>query len=215
MSFYDNIPEDKLRLGDVLTGYIIVTPEFAEPSTDKAYKIRLEPHKLFVVMTPCCSVGKEQKKISITPLLSVRDSLFQNTFLKEDLTRVNRKMEAKNTLHEKQWEKLSEEERQKHLKEEYTYAFVDLFVYEEHALLPQYEIKYFDFNSNRKEVLEIGCYMVNFSHIFNVDCNKLMNRNYNPEDSKILQLSIPTREELRRKLAFYYGHIPAEDKLGL
>ena len=59
--------------------------------------------------------------------------------------------------------------------------------------------------------------MIDFKNIYHVNCDKI----FPPEKaidakvfrSKVLQLAIRTRNEMRDKMAFYYGYPPIEDRI--
>jgi len=116
MFYEDQKKSNFLRLGDVVKGFVSAVPEMDEPFTDKKfvnYKVTVELPKLLVVLTPCCSIGDE--KISVVSLeeVGLRSDLFKIPYLKEDMTRVNRKMKAKNAIIPQKWDTLGPEEQMK------------------------------------------------------------------------------------------------------
>ena len=62
-------------------------------------------------------------------------------------------------------------------------------------------------------------YMVDFRNIQTIRCDLIQSREKTKKEdkqilaSKCLQLSKPTREDLRQKLAYYFGRPPLEDEL--
>jgi hypothetical protein len=53
--------------------------------------------------------------------------------------------------------------------------------------------------------------MIDFRRMHKVECDRIANAKQAPLDTKILQLSVDTRAELREKLAAYFWRVPAED----
>ena len=53
--------------------------------------------------------------------------------------------------------------------------------------------------------------MIDFRNTYKINCDKIKAPDNVPHETKILQLSITVRNELRDKLISYYGRIPAED----
>lgn len=210
--FYEANPDPKLRFGDILQGFITSTPMINEPiinSIAKVYKIEINSPNYCVILAPCCSIGP--KIVSITPLIQIRDSFFDNPYFKEDLTRINRQMEPNFAVPPPSWQEFSEDVKARRLSEGREFALLSLFIYERHDLLPKYELY---FKKERKRI-DINYYMIDFKNIFNIHCNILGNPgqeiNKQLKTAKILQLSIETRNELREKISNYYGRIPKED----
>ncbi|MEM2111202.1 MAG: hypothetical protein QXX08_04915 [Candidatus Bathyarchaeia archaeon] len=198
-----------LRFGDVLQGYPSTTPIIEEPMLKESsarYNINVDLPKFTVVMDPCCEI--RNKTISLTPLIQVSRAFFDNPYFAEDLTRINRKMEPQQAVSPTIWEKLPLEEKQKRLEVGRTYALLNLFIYEKHELFPKYILRRKD-----KEDIETNYYMIDFRNTYKLCCDKIISPENSPLESKILQLSIETRSELREKLINYYANIPPEDKI--
>jgi hypothetical protein len=198
-----------LRFGDVLQGYPSTTPIIEKPMLKESvarYNINVDLPKFTVVMDPCCEI--RNKTISLTPLIQVSRAFFDNPYFAEDLTRINRKMEPQQAVSPPIWEKLPLEEKQKRLEVGRTYALLNLFIYEKHELFPKYTLRRKD-----KEDIETNYYMIDFRNTYKLCCDKIISPENSPLESKILQLSIETRSELREKLINYYANIPPEDKI--
>jgi len=203
--FYKQTMDDMLRFGDVLKGYTLAASNIEEPNLSKNYKIDINLPSYCVVLSPCCSIG--EKTISLSPLIKLRGSFFDNPYLKEDITRINREMEPQQSVSPQIWEKFPPEEKEKRLNEGYAYAFVELFVYEKNDLFSRYTI-------NRKnENIETNYYMIDFRNIYKLSCEKIKTPKDAPLESKCLQLSIPARSDLRAKIANYYARVPKEDEV--
>jgi len=204
--FYAEEMSKALRFGDILRGYFSTTPVIKEPILGdpiKNYNIDVNVPAYSVVMDPCCNIG--EKMIALTPLVKVLGPFFDNPYIAQDLTRVNRKMEPQQAIPPHAWEQMSPEKRQERLAEGLGYAFANLFVYEKHDLLLKYTV-------HRKQGnIETNYYMINIKDIYKLRCDKINTPQDAPLESKVLELSIGTRSELREKVVAYYGRIPKED----
>jgi len=205
--FYTTRVSAALRFGDVLRGYFSSTPVIEEPALEEPVekcKIDVDFPGYSVVMDPCCEIG--HKAISLTPLLEVRGSFFDNPYLAEDLTNINRKMEPQQAIPPGAWKDLTPEQKAERLAVGLEYAFVALFVYEKHDLFPKYTMR------RRGENIETNYYLISFRNTYKLCCNKIISPEEAPLKSKVLELSIETRQELRYKMASYYSRVPAEDR---
>jgi len=103
---------------------------------------------------------------------------------------------------------MSPEDKARRLKGEHKpYAFVENFVYEEHGLLKTYTV------DRRAGNIETNYYMLDFRKIYRIECDEVASPEQAPLKTRILELSIPTRGELRDKLAHYFGREPEEDRI--
>lgn len=203
--FYEKEVDKALRFGDVLRGFVLAASDIEEPDSRKSFAIDVDLPSYCVVLSPCCSIG--HKKISLTPLIRVRHSFFDNPYFEEDLTRINRKMEPQQSVAPIVWDQFSPEEKQKRLEEGLNYAFLGLFIYEKHDLFPEYCL------GGRKGNTVTNYYMIDFTDIQKVNCGKIVTPENAPLDTKCLQLSVDARSELRDKIAYYYARVPKEDKI--
>jgi hypothetical protein len=206
-AFYSDSPSKIFRLGDVVTGFHhpafqIDTPGAPEKSTD--VRINLTRPSYFAVMTPCCSI--EDRSISLAPLIEVRHRFFEIPRLVEDMTRLNAYMQPEDSLPQKAWEKMTPEKRGEFLAKGPGYIFTECFVYEPNPLLTTYTLK-----KSTHEWPNVGHRMVDFKQIFRVECNQIERMRDAPEGTKLLELSIPIRSQLRDKLAAFFARIPEED----
>jgi len=211
--FYQKEMEKILRFGDVLRGYIFINTTIKKPILDipkekeDNYKIYVEIPKYSAVLTPCCSIG-EGKKITLCPLEIVKSDFLKNPNWIKDLTKINREMEPEEALPPEKWKDLKEDEQKKRKEEGRGYVELDYFIYDENELFDEYPIK--DKN--------IKYYMIDFKKAYSIKCDMIKRpEKTKPEDviikSKILQLTIEARGELRDKIAYYYGRVPEEDKV--
>ena len=211
--FYEEKLDDILRLGDVVRGYISANPSIKEPisssqSEEYSYKIDIGLPNYCVVLTPCCSIGNGM--LSLTPLIRIFGSFLKNDYFEEDLTRINRRMEPKQTMTDDEWSKLTDEQQQRRLAEGINYALLQYFIYEENGLFQKYTLKKY----------EISNYMVDFRNIYTIKCPMIKRPEITcpknaPEiiESKVLQLSVQARSELRDKISYYYSRPPKEDMI--
>lgn len=204
--FYQEELQEELRFGDVLKGYILASSNIVEPNLRSDFKIDVKVPDFCVVLSPCCSIGK--KIISLSPLIQVYSSFFDNSYLKEDLTRINRDMLPEQSVPPHVWEAFSPEEKERRKKAGKTFAFVELFIYEENEFFPEYIVHRRD-----EDDFKTRYYMIDFRNTYKLNCEKIINPKDFPLESKCLQLSIDVRSELRYKIANYYSRVPKEDKI--
>jgi hypothetical protein len=195
--------EQTLRFGDVIKDIPICFPVISYPSITEAYHIQVASPTYSVVLSPCCSIA--DKVLSIAPFLHLPGALFTNPFLAEDPKRVNIKSPANKSLPPRAWDTMDPSEKAERLAKGDGYVFVDYFIYDEHPLFPEYDINRKDGNINSKY------YMIDFRTSIRIQCDKIINPKYSPGSSKVLQLSIETRELLRKKIGSFYLRIPEED----
>ncbi|MDD5510544.1 MAG: hypothetical protein PHI12_07035 [Dehalococcoidales bacterium] len=203
--FYEEDPQQTLRFGDIVRGYVSGTPAVNEPNLDPNQSIctlKLAFPLYYAVMTPCCSIG--EGTISLAPLLPIKYNFFQNPYFVQDLTNINRTMSPEQAVAPEVWKGFPEEVKQERLMEGDTYALVAFFIYEKHALLAEYPL-------GKKTTINTGYYLVDFRTIYQLECKKVQNPKDCPWESKILEMTIPARNELRDKLASYYQKRPKED----
>lgn len=203
--FYQKEIDNALRFGDVLMGFILTSPNIENPGSVKTYEIAIKLPPYCVVLSPCCSIG--HKVISLSPLIEIRPSFFNNPYFEEDLTRINRKMEPQQAVPPHVWEKFPPEVKQERLKEGYGYSLLDVFIYEKNNLFPKYTV------NRRRKNIETNYFMIDFKNVYKVNCDRIISAKNAPLDTKCLQLSIQTRSELRDKIAYYYARIPKEDRI--
>jgi len=206
--FYKDEIDNILRFGDVLKGYVAITPKIKQPNHPTSsptldWEIGVSYPELLAVLSPCCSI--EDNLICLAPLIKVQKNFFRNPYYREDLTRINRKIEPKNAFIPEKWEGLPELQKQELLNKEMSYALLNYFIYDQHLLFPSYTVDI------REETFNTGYYMVDFRMIYSLKCQKIIKPDNAPTETKLLQLSIHAREELRLKIAHYFGRPAQED----
>jgi hypothetical protein len=206
--FYADRVANALRFGDIVRGFLLTSPTVDEPSKERfpaIYEISVSAPDFLVVMDPCCQIG--HKLITLASLSHVWPAFYDNPYLKEDLTRINRKMSAEQSVPPYIWKTMPSEEKQKRSELGQQYAFANLFVYEEHGLLPKYTVHRKDGN------IETGYYVADFKDLHKIHCDKINSAQDVPLELKVLQLSIESRSSLRNKISSYYGNPPVEDTI--
>jgi len=203
--FYLQEKEKALRFGDVVRGNYLAFLKISSPDSMKKLNVELEQPEYCTVLSPCCSIG--EKIVSLAPLMLVRKTFFDNPSFKRNLLIINRKMLPEQSLSPEEWGRLSPEERAERVRVGPAYAFVELFIYDQHDIFPSYAIR-----PKGGGLIESRYYMINFKHITKLYCDSLNKSDDFPIDLKCLQLSTSARSDLREKLANYYGRVPKEDK---
>jgi len=208
--FYDSNPQSILRFGDIVRGFLLTHSDGYSPSlTSKpdAYQIQVSHPELAVILTPCCTIAERSgNMLVVTPLLQIRANVyFENSYLREDFTRINRELTIQESIGPEKWQELSDEEKTQYLAQSpgKEYMALHFFAYDRHDLLPEYELKY------KKRKASINYYMIDLRNI----CRVQIPSDINPLSIKILQLTIQARNELREKLSYYFGRRPEEDAL--
>jgi hypothetical protein len=202
--FYETKPDSALRFGDILFGVALTTPSLSELSSSSKYNIEVELPDHCVILSPCCSIGNSV--ITVSPLLKIKPSYYKNPFFAEDLTRINRIMSPEQSVAPEIWEKIPPEEKTRRANEGASFALKDVFIFQDHPLLPKYTL-----TDKNKDNYETGHYMIDFKNQYKISCKKINSANDAPIDSKCIQLSIETRNELRNKISSYYSRVPVED----
>ncbi len=208
--FYDNNKQDMLRFGDIVRGLILSHCHGYKPSRKEkpdAYQIEVNYPKYAAVLTPCCTIeNRSGNTLVLSPLKKITPIYyFENSFLREDLTRINREMTIQEASGPEKWEKMSDDKKAEYLDKSPGKDYINLheFVYEKHDLLEEYEIRYKD-----KQEAKTNYYVLDFRNIYKVqfDFSGTVSSTI-----KYLQLSIQAREELRDKLSNYFGRSPEQD----
>jgi hypothetical protein len=205
--FYESEPSRALRFGDILQGFVFVEADVSDPKNQRSYKINVKNPSFSVVMTPCCSIGK--KVLSLTPLIEIRPSFFDNPYFEDDLTRINRTMRPEETVSPTIWQEFPPEEKAKRLRETESYAVADVFIYEKHDLLPPYPLLL----REKRNTVSTNYYMIDFKNIYIIKCDKVNSAEDSPYDLKNLELTVQTRNELRNKLGEFFKRRPLEDRI--
>lgn len=209
-TFYETSIDKSFRFGDVVNGYLVVTPNIVNPiySRDQIdLKIELTLPKFCVILSPCCSIS--DGVISLCPLTPVRPTFFKNPYFIEDLTRINRKIPPEKSVPPDVWKRFNSQQQSERMAKGYAYGFVELFAYEKNKLFPEYTINI------RGGKISTNYYMIDFRNAFRVNCSRIKKPDNVPIESKVLQLSIAARSELRDKISFYYSRLPDEDLIAL
>ncbi len=229
--FYQDSIENRLRFGDVLKGFLSTIPSLAKPldvQTKDTYRIDVCVPDFSAVIDPCCEIGGGT--LSLTPLIHAKATIWDTPNLLRDMTRINRKAMPKDVMHPRQWNDLPDERKRAIMNVSPDYGHRTYFIYESDARLDEYTVerpaKYEEVTdpvSNLPKYNEISgkhtfktrCYMIDFKKIYHVSCSKIFDQDKPLDksilDSRVLQLSKETRNELREKMGDYFGRPPEED----
>lgn len=208
--FYSSRRDGFLRFGDIVKGFISAPPTIKRPVFDISHvksfcNIDVEVPPFSVILTPCCSIGDHM--LCLTPLIQLRKTFFNNSYFVKDLTIINREIKPEYCYPPEEWEAFDPSRKDEINAMSKPYTLLNLFIYEKHDLLPLYPIA----------GTETNYYMIDFRNVSTVKCDLVKRAEQMGIDesaiieSKLLQLSDTSREELRNKLAYYYGRIPEEE----
>ena len=210
--FYEDRPDDAFRFGDIVRGFVLSASkiDFTKlASAPKDYHIEVNQPDFAVILSPCCSIGNHA--LSLSPLIKVSANFFDNLYLKEDLARLNHPMSPQEAVPPAFWDKMSNEEKQQRLDLSHKkgIAFVEYFVYAPHDLLPEYKLK----PKGQDGEIKTGFYMVDFRRLYRIVCRQVNSAKQSPTETKILQLSIQARSNLRENFVNYFNRVPPEDNI--
>lgn len=203
--FYEERPDKALRFGDVVQGFVSLTPAVDGPILaldQSAYSVEVRLG-LCAILSPCCSI--RDGLLSLAPLRRVPSQYLENEYFAADLTNIDRKMEPHQALPRRRWEALPDPVKQARLREGRTFALMEMFIYDAHDFLPTYEVHV------RRQPRTIGHYMIDFRDAFRISCSAIAAPHQSPLDAKLLQLTVTARQELRDKIVFYYSRVPDEE----
>ncbi len=226
--------DTRLRLGDVLVGFISAAPKIVKPldpnvNMNDPFAIDVHLPAYCAVMENCCHIGEES--ILLAPLIQIPSQFLDSPYIVEDFTRINREgKHDKGFMHPEQWNELSDEKKQEALNKEPKYGLDNYFIYVGNAYLQPYFVdKKFQYKEetdpntlypkfvriSKPLQLRIEHYVVDFKKIYRVNCEGIHKKTIQNEilSSKRLQLSIEARNSLRLKMAHYFGDIPEEDRV--
>jgi len=200
-AFYRKDPEQRLRLGDVLSGYVLAATQQEDVLPKEgsvSYSVGLKIPDFCVVLTPCCSIGKRRQALTVAPLVPLDRTILAVPYLAEDPTRLNRKDRADKLIRPEQWNSLSPQEQQERLSQP-SYANLEDFVYAGSDLFPDYDVKVAP-----SQTLTTNCRVVDFRDTYTLTCKQIQNATNYPLESKKLQLAAMARHELRIKLGHFF-----------
>jgi hypothetical protein len=201
--FYENKNVDQnLRFGDIIIGGQFLTMSNDKlPMDSKSYQINIDHSDFYCVLTPCCSI--EKKLIVVSPLEHIQQSYYSNSFLADDLSRINGIIAPENSIPTKAWENMRPEEKQRMMASGPAYMLIDKFIFPPDDALGEYEV-----NSKNLGKFNTGYFQISFKNTLSIRSAAFdRNKSY----PKILQMSIPSRTSLREKIGYFYSRIPEED----
>jgi hypothetical protein len=204
---YEEI-EEKLRMGDVLEGLVSSVTSIKNPFLgvdNNELSLNVMHGKYHAILTPCCSIGKESSLgndvITITPLVKLNPSFLRNPFIRDNFCLINKEMSAEQAVPPEEWKNMAPKEKQERINQGNQYAFSNYFIYESHTMFPEYDLTY------KGETVKTRNYMIDFKNLSVIEKRPIKSL----FEAKRLQLSILSRNELREKLAVFFGEVPSED----
>lgn len=205
--FYSEDLSKSYRMGDIIENFYEVIPYYDKNSY---FSIKLIAPAKFVILTPCCSIEKQEA--IIVPLKKINEHFIVSEFLRENLLLINTPISKEEVLGKEAYDNAlknisSEEEKILFTNIQKRYEFCDSFIFDEHSMLEEYLIE-----RKRKDNIiskKTRCYMISFKDAMKVQ--SLVFERGQP-CNKILELSPQTRDILRKKLSSFYSRIPDEDK---
>lgn len=215
--FYTADVSEVLRLGDVVRGYISTYPNiigphvFTTPPEDLC-SVDVDFPSYSVVLSPCCSI--EDGVICLTPLIKINNRIMQlNPYFKEDPIRINTVVEPQYTAPPSVWKSTGfRPKKLERLATGRVYVFLHYFTYKGDGFFEEYNI-----NMTQGSNITTNNYMIDFRKIYSLQCpmikrqSDLTASDLPLTQSKYLQLSVETREQLRNKLSYYFGRPAPED----
>jgi len=222
-SFYYEPAGDRLRFGDVLSGYVLGSlrqrdtvaqiekaPGCPVAKLPPLFTVELTIPTFCVLLTPCCSMIKRAPVpfLALSPLRPVLNYWLQTPYLAKDFTRVNRRGMPNLMNPPDIWAGKSVERQVEELAEGPSYAYLENFVYDGNQHFPSYSLTSPDGNVSTK------CYMVDFREVYLLSCESIRKEKEEilfPRDSKVLQLTARVRTEMRFKMAHFFLRPAPED----
>ena len=206
--FYVTEPSKSLRMGDVVQGFVIAFPKVDTPDNQliETYSVTLNHPKYAAILTPCCSI--ENKEVLLAPLKKLKRSFYDNEYFYEDMTRINKMMSPKESMSATKWSSLGDDELRRRFNGDLTsltYAFKEIFIYDHHGLLEQYDLKH------GNNCISCGFYMISFRDITRIECSAITRNIENCPGFKLLEIAATARRDLREKMADYFGRPANED----
>ena len=233
--FYEDAIENNLRFGDVVKGFVSLIPKLNKPFGNMS--IEIQNPQFSVVLDPCCEIGKGT--VLLSPLEEISQQLLDIPILSVDITGknlilINKEQQAKDHFYPTEWNSLSAESKKDLLGDKPEFVWKSLFVYEGNHYFPTYTVKrkkkyrqVFDSETGLPKyeevaepvTLSISHRMMNFKAIYRVKCEDITSSQKAGKSASddilrsiVLRLSIETRNQLRQKMANYFGKTPKEDE---
>lgn len=233
--FYEDAIENNLRFGDVVKGFVSLIPKLNKPFGNMS--IEIQNPQFSVVLDPCCEIGKGT--VLLSPLEEISQQLLDIPILSADITGkdlilINKQQQAKDYFYPTEWNSLSAESKKDLLGDKPEFVWQSLFVYEGHYYFPTYTVKrkkkyrqVIDPETGLPKyeevaepvVLSISHRMINFKAIYRVNCEDITSSQKAGKSASddilssiVLRLSTENRNQLRQKMAYYFGKTPKEDE---
>lgn len=205
--FYNPNIGQKFRFGDVILGQISLGSGVNSSSFESIkYQGNFDVlwPQFSIILTPCCSIGANDLMV-ISPLIKVDKYFFKNSYLREDLLRINELVIPEKKIPDEGWNRISEDEKALRISKGPGYTFLECYIYDKHESIPSYQLKISD-----SEEIEVFNYMIDFRNVTKIKVSNLV-ESTQLLNTRIAELTAEQRESLRKKLGFYYTNRPEED----
>lgn len=205
---YSESSSSALRFGDIVGGFVaanLIVSLLKGGSASSDFRIAINHSQLMAVLSPCCSI--EDKTLLLAPLQQLTPRIYENPYFAEDVTRINRRMQTKQSLPPIAWESMDPATRDRKLAEPDGFTLLDMFVYRDHELLPPYKVK-----TKQQGELTVSACSIDFRKIVSITCDQVQRNSADLLATKRLELTTDSRSELREKIAHFYARVPEEDR---
>lgn len=194
IEFYAQSFSERLCFGDIIEKVYCFIPLLSQDnSNNQNLNITLNKSKYFVVLTPCCQIGKKDsfkgKLLVITPLQQILPEVASVTYFSQDLLRINTPCPPHLAINPNKWKSMSEDEQLRTKQKDVELTELNFFVYAPNPILSKYTLK------------DLDCYhyMIDFKNINSIQAKEPLRIN------KVAELSEYSRSTLHYKIAYFFG----------
>jgi hypothetical protein len=217
MFYLEEMNPNMLRQGDIISGYIrtsiyIKNPIMNENLQDYKYELKSEIPQYSGIVSQCCDIENETAQLA--PLRKINKKMFQNPELIKNPIKLNEKIEKIDLLHPTTVKYLKENKKENYeniIQDGKKYQFNSFFFYQSSETFPEYSIEF----EQTEETINTRAYYIDFREIYQINCKQIQRKNFGKDilGSKVLELTIEGRNQLRQKLNNFFCRIPEEDEI--
>ena len=135
MFYLEEIDENQIRFGDVISGFPLSSSTIEYPITDSysPYNIYTQLSKYSVILDPSCSIG--DGKITLSPLIKIPKQFFDNPLLRKDLMKINAYMNPHIGIYPAVWNNYKDNKQTEIMSYDEGYTSLNLFIYEGNEMI--------------------------------------------------------------------------------